>query len=150
MVREAVATDLVAIVRFNCAMALETEAKQLDPEIVERGVEAALKDPARALYLVAERHGSAVGCLMITREWSDWRNGFFWWIQSVYVAPADRRSGVLRALYQATRDRASCTADVCGLRLYVENDNRSAQATYQRLGMHDARYRVFEELLQPE
>jgi len=125
-------------------MALETEGKVLDAATIRAGIAAGLADPGKARYLVAEQDGRAVGTLMLTTEWSDWRNGWWWWIQSVYVAPDARRHGVFRALYAHVESEARATPGVCGLRLYVENDNARAQATYQSLGMNDARYRVFE------
>jgi GNAT superfamily N-acetyltransferase len=96
-----------------------------------------------------ETIGSAVGTLMFTREWSDWRNGDWWWIQSVYVAPEHRRQGVYRALYRHVEQLARATPDVIGLRLYVERDNQRAQQTYTALGMVDAGYRIFEAEFPP-
>ena len=145
-VRDARPEDAATIAAFNQAMALETEHKRLDPELLEHGVRAALADPERAFYLVAERGSEVAGCLMVTREWSDWRNGFFWWIQSVYVAPAQRRQGVFGALYRALQSRAEADSTVCGLRLYVETLNRPAQATYRALGMEPAGYLVYQDL----
>lgn len=136
--------DLDAIVEFNAAMALETEALVLDPERLRAGVAALLADSARGRYRVAVADGSVIGTLMLTREWSDWRCGDWWWIQSVYVAPAHRRRGVFAALYRHVEAQARADAHVCGLRLYVERDNTSAQHTYTTLGMADAGYRMFE------
>lgn len=133
------------LVRFACAMALETEHKQLDPAVVERGVQGVLDQPARGRYLVAHQGGPLLGALMLTHEWSDWRCGDWWWIQSVYVVPEARRLGVFRALYQHVHAAAAARGDVCGLRLYVEQDNQRAQATYVALGMEDASYRVMEQ-----
>ena len=144
IVRSAIAADLETLARWAEAMALETEGKTLDAAAIRAGIAAGLADAAKARYLVAERDGTAVGTLMLTTEWSDWRNGWWWWIQSVYVAPDARRHGVFRALYAHVESEARATPGVCGLRLYVENDNARAQATYQSLGMNDARYRVFE------
>ncbi|WP_028770933.1 GNAT family N-acetyltransferase [Silanimonas lenta] len=143
-VRPARADELDTLARWAEAMAFETEGKRLDPVTVRAGIAAGLADPAKARYFVAERAGEPVGTLMLTTEWSDWRNAWWWWIQSVYVAPAARRGGVFRALYAEAERLARATPGVCGLRLYVENDNRRAQATYAALGMEDARYRVFE------
>ena len=126
-------------------MAEETEGKQLDPEVVGRGVQAVLEQPARGRYLVALRDATVVGALMLTYEWSDWRCGDWWWIQSVYVTPPARRSGVFSALYRHVLAEAEARGDVCGLRLYVENDNTRAQQTYAALGMRDAAYRVMEQ-----
>jgi GNAT superfamily N-acetyltransferase len=144
-IRDATAVDQEFLARGNEAMALETEHKVLDPQLVRRGVGEALSVPAHGRYFVAEdAAGRPVGQLMVTYEWSDWRNGQFWWIQSVYVLPAARRSGVFRALYDHVDALARSTSGVCGLRLYVELDNATAQRTYQSCGMADAGYRVFE------
>jgi ribosomal protein S18 acetylase RimI-like enzyme len=142
--RRARTSDASLIAEFNQAMALETEGKALNPALVQAGVLAVLKEPRRGFYLLAERAGMVVAGLMITYEWSDWRNADFWWIQSVYVVPAARRQGAYRALYREIEDQARA-AGACGLRLYVENDNHSAISTYSRLGMVDARYRVMEQ-----
>ena len=142
--RNAESRDLDLIAVGNAAMALETEHKLLDPATVRAGVQAAFDDPARGRYFVAEIDGQVVGQIMITYEWSDWRNGVFWWIQSVYVAPAARRKGVFRALYGHVERLAKATPAVCGLRLYVEHDNMRAQRTYLGCGMVDAGYRVME------
>jgi len=142
--RKAIALDLPTLVAHNRAMALETEARELDPATVERGTRAVFEDERRGFYLVAEQGGGIVGQLLITYEWSDWRCGDFWWIQSVYVAPAARRQGVFRALYRHLHDLARNDGQVCGLRLYVEQENRGAQQTYERLGMAPSHYRCFE------
>jgi ribosomal protein S18 acetylase RimI-like enzyme len=144
VVRSAEAGDLEFIARGNAAMALETEHKALDEQTVRQGVSAALENPAHGRYFVAELEGRVVGQLMVTYEWSDWRNGAFWWIQSVYVLPEARRHGVFSALYQHVERLAKSTPGVCGLRLYVEHANERAQATYRRCGMVDAGYRVME------
>ena len=146
-IRPATADDADTIARFNRQMAEETEDKPLDPATVRRGVQAVFDDPDRGFYLVAERAGRVVGSLMVTTEWSDWRNGVFWWIQSVYVRPADRRTGVYTALHRAVRRRARDAADVCGLRLYVERGNERARGTYEALGMTETSYRMYEEML---
>ena len=143
-VRTATAADVETLARWAEAMALETEGKVLDAATVRAGIAAGLADPGKARYFVAERDGRAVGTLMLTTEWSDWRNGWWWWIQSVFVAEEARRLGVFRALYAHVEHEARATPGVCGLRLYVENDNARAQATYAALGMRDAHYRVFE------
>ncbi len=152
-IRPADTDDCERLADWACAMALETEHKQLDASIVRAGVAAGIADPQRARYLIAMRDaivaggetiGLAVGTLMVTCEWSDWRNGDWWWIQSVYVPPAQRRQGVFAALYAHIRQLALDTPGVVGLRLYVERDNAAAQATYAGLGMVDAGYRIFE------
>lgn len=143
-VRSATIDDLEALVRGNARMAEETEGRTLDAGMLRAGVTRVLEDPARGRYWVAEIEGRVVGQLMITREWSDWRNGVFWWIQSVYVDEAVRRAGVFRALYGHVHALALETPDCCGLRLYVENYNRRAQRTYDRLGMVKTGYVVME------
>ena len=144
-IRAATIQDVPTLAGWNIAMARETEDKALSIETVTAGVQAVLDDPRRGLYLIAEREGAAVGGLMLTYEWSDWRNGDFWWIQSVYVAPAARRSGVFRALYAQVQQRARAAGAV-GLRLYVEKENRRAQTTYSDLGMQRCHYDMFETL----
>jgi GNAT superfamily N-acetyltransferase len=148
-VRDAIASDLAFLVESNAAMALETERKRLDSETLMRGVAGVLQAPARGFYLIAERDGQVVGCLLVTREWSDWRNGDWWWLQSVHVVPAARRLGVFRALHAEVERRARDTPDVIGVRLYVEGENRRAQATYRSFGMNETGYRLFERLFPP-
>ena len=126
-------------------MAAETEDLGLDPERLKAGIEYLLKHPAEGFYLVAEQDSTAVGTLMVTYEWSDWRNGRFWWIQSVYVPPEARRRGVYRALHSAVRARAGEDEQACGIRLYVEQENTGAQRTYERIGMTQTHYRLYEE-----
>jgi len=141
--RRARVSDAGVIAQFNQAMALETESKVLNPAVVQAGVLAVLDEPRRGFYLVAERGSELIGGLMITYEWSDWRNADFWWIQSVFVRPEARRQGVYAALYREI-ERQARAAGACGLRLYVENDNRAAMSTYSRLGMADAHYLIME------
>jgi GNAT superfamily N-acetyltransferase len=143
-VRAATAADVEQLARWAEAMAWETEHKRLDPATIRRGISEGVADPSRARYFIAEREGIAAGTLMLTTEWSDWRCGWWWWIQSVYVPPEARRGGVLRALYAHVHAEAVATGGVCGLRLYVERDNVNAQKTYEALGMEDAGYRMFE------
>jgi ribosomal protein S18 acetylase RimI-like enzyme len=149
VIRAARPDDAGLLARWAIAMAWETEHKQLDADTVEHGVRALFEQPAHGRYFVAERvvDGAvvAVGTLMLTHEWSDWRCGDWWWIQSVYVDPAHRRGGVYRALYQHVRALAQATPQVCGLRLYVERDNAHAQRTYGSLGMVDAGYAIYED-----
>lgn len=144
-VRRATPQDLDAIVRFNQAMAQETEGKRLDPHVVQAGVRKALCGEAGCSYFVAELEQAPAGQIMFTQEWSDWRNGFFWWIQSVYVAPAHRRRGVFRALYDHVRTLARAERDVVGIRLYVHEHNTRAMQTYEQLGMTTTAYRLCEE-----
>ena len=143
-IRRAGMADAADIAGFNAAMARETEHLELDPARVRAGVEAALADEAKGFYLVAETGGRPVGQLMITYEWSDWRNGNFWWIQSVYVEPASRGLGIYRRLYGAVREAAEMAGNVCGIRLYVERDNTRAQDVYRRQGMHATAYEMYE------
>jgi GNAT superfamily N-acetyltransferase len=143
-IRQATSKDASAIVRFNLLIAEETEHRQLDSERLRKGVEAILSDPSKGVYFLAELEGKAVGQIMITYEWSDWRNGNFWWIQSVYVDRLHRGEGVFRSLYQHVNNLASQRADVCGLRLYVESQNERARRTYEQLGMKKARYEMYE------
>jgi len=131
-------------------MAKETEGKTLDPEVIRKGVERALADPDRGFYLVADLDGRTVGSLFVTREWSDWRNGWFWWIQSVFIDSEARRKGVYRALHEEVRRQAREAGDVVGIRLYVEKQNERAQLTYQSLGMAETYYLLYEEPLTPE
>lgn len=143
-IRPATQLDVPFLVESNAAMAMETEHKALDRAVLRKGIEAVFVDARRGSYLIAERDASPVGCLLITFEWSDWRNGDWWWIQSVYVIAPARRSGVFRALYSEVERRARRTEGVVGLRLYVEQDNRPAQATYSALGMEDPGYRFLQ------
>jgi len=150
VVRDGRRGDAPLFADWMIAMAFETEHKRLDPEVITRGVEAVFDEPARGRYLVAEcadAHGTpaSAGMLMLTHEWSDWRCGDWWWIQSVYVAPDFRRAGVYRALHAHVRALAAATPGVCGLRLYVEKENANAQRTYASLGMRDAGYAMYEE-----
>jgi len=136
--------DAAVIAEFNQRLAQESEGKTLDPAVLAAGVAAGLADPCKARYFVAEEDGLAVGQVMLTTEWSDWRNGWVWWIQSVYVRPEARRRGVFRALFQHAHEAARADPEVVGLRLYVERDNHAAQQTYQRLGMERTGYLVLE------
>jgi ribosomal protein S18 acetylase RimI-like enzyme len=143
-VRPATLEDIEFLVRGNAQLALETEDIRLDVERLRKGIQAMFEDPARGFYLIAEVAGTPAGQMMITYEWSDWRNGVFWWIQSVYTIAERRRRGVFRALYTQAEALARQTGSVCGLRLYVENQNQRAQATYRSLGMQETSYRMFE------
>jgi ribosomal protein S18 acetylase RimI-like enzyme len=145
-VRLATPQDAPVLVEFNAAMARETEQKELLPDVIGAGVRSLLGNPAAGFYVVAEKDDRVVGALMITKEWSDWRNGTFWWIQSVYVRPEVRRQGTYKLLYRHVQELAAKDPAVCGFRLYVERENARAQATYQALGMKETRYLVFEEL----
>ena len=144
-VRSATLRDLDVVVRYNAAIARETEHKELDLPTLSEGVAAALARPHECRYFVAEVEGRVVGQAAVTYEWSDWRNGRFWWLQSVYVEAAYRRRGVFTALFHHIRDLARADAESCGLRLYVEEDNARAQQTYARLGFGSTRYVVLED-----
>jgi GNAT superfamily N-acetyltransferase len=128
-------------------MAMETEQKQLADDTILKGVQAGIADPKRARYFIAMSGETPAGTLMLTTEWSDWRNGDWWWIQSVYVDPNFRRQGVFQSLYRHVKTLAEQAPDVCGLRLYVEHENKNAQRTYENLGMEDAGYRMLEVLV---
>ena len=144
-VRRATPADLDVIVTGNVTLAQETEQVKLDPATLREGVLALLEDRAPGRYWVAEEGGQVVGQLLITYEWSDWRNRMVWWIQSVHVAPEARRHGVFRALYAFVRQEARASG-AGGLRLYVHNGNERAQAVYSALGMDGDHYRVFEDM----
>jgi len=143
-IREASVTDVRPIVEFQQAMARETESVELDPPVVSRGVQAVFDDPARGRYFVAEAAGEVIASLLITYEWSDWRDGKVWWIQSVYVRPEHRRRGVYARMYDEVRAAATRDAGVRGIRLYVDRRNTSAQDVYRRSGMNGEHYLVFE------
>jgi GNAT superfamily N-acetyltransferase len=143
-VRVATPADAEFLVRGNAAMALETEHLSLDLDRLRDGVHALFEQSGRGVYYVAELDGQRAGQMMITYERSDWRNGLFWWIQSVYVEPRFRSQGVFRAVYRHVEKLARTTPGVCGLRLYVENSNSQAQEIYQRLGLQRTAYQMFE------
>lgn len=144
MIRAARPDDVEAIACYQEEMALETEGRALDATTVRAGVRAVLADPSRGRYLVAELGGASTGSMLLTTEWSDWRSGTFWWIQSVYVRPAARGRGVFGALYRAVLREARATPGVAGLRLYVDAENAHARAVYARLGMSATAYRMYE------
>ncbi len=149
-VRFAEEKDAFALVGFNRAMAMETEGKPLDVEILKKGVNAVFQDIGKGFYVVAEEiktDEKVVGCLMITFEWSDWRNAWFWWIQSVYVMPEYRKQGIYRHLYEFVKEEARKSGNVCGFRLYVDRNNKVAQQAYEKLGMKESNYIMFEEFL---
>jgi len=143
-VRPARSTDTPRIAEFNCRLASESEDKYLDRDSVAAGVAALFESPERGQYFVAEIDSVVVGQLLITYEWSDWRNGMFWWIQSVYVIAKHRRSGLFSSLYQTVLELAKQDPVVCGLRLYVEQENNRARDIYLSRGMSMAGYEVME------
>ena len=143
-VREARSDDAATIIEFQLAMARETEELTLDRDVLTRGVQALFDTPTLGRYFVAESDERVIASLMITYEWSDWRNGMVWWIQSVYTVPEFRRRGVYAALYDHIRAQVVDVPDIRGIRLYVDNRNVDAQKVYARLGMEGEHYRVFE------
>ena len=145
-IRTASPEDASLIMSHNCAMALETEGKVLDPEAAIAGVEGLFKRPQFGFYLIAEVDGLPAATLMVPYEWSDWRTGLFWWIQSVYVKSDFRRQGLYRSMYKELKAMAAAQeTPVCGFRLYAETDNHKAQATYNNCGMHACDYIMFEQ-----
>ena len=142
-IRKAFFSDAQIIAAFNAAMALESEGRRLEPGILLPGVTAVIENEKNGFYLLAELEGEVVGQLLITYEWSDWRNGMFWWIQSVYVKPEERGRGVFGRLYRHAEKEAQ-KSGACGLRLYVEKDNAGAQKIYSNLGMSETAYRLYE------
>jgi GNAT superfamily N-acetyltransferase len=145
-IREARAGDLDFIVSANMALARESEQLELDPLLVRPGVAAVLADAARGRYFIAEAGGRPVGQMMLTLEWSDWRNGAFWWIQSVFVEPGHRRKGVFSCLFRHAAALAEASPEVCGLRLYVDRSNAGARGIYAHLGLHESNYLVMESV----
>ena len=141
--------DTEAIAQFNAAMAWETEHKELHLPTVLRGVTGVFSDPSNGFYAVATNNSEVVGSLLVTYEWSDWRCGRFWWIQSVYVKPELRRRGVFRKLCRFVKTEAAGQPDVCGLRLYVEQANHHAQRCYSQLGWEESPYKMYEDTLPP-
>jgi len=144
LVRRANTHDEDFLVHGNSAMAMETEHRALDVIRLRQGVRGLFENPVRGVYYIAEIDGEPAGHMLITNEWSDWRNGDFWWIQSVFVVPRLRGQGVFRALYAHIEKLARADEGVCSLRLSVENANTAAQATYRRCGMQRADYQMFE------
>ncbi len=147
VIRRADMGDAWTIAAFNVAMAQETEQRTLPGQTVLDGVRNLIAHPEYGFYLVAESDTRPAACLLITYEWSDWRNGLFWWIQSVYVQPGFRRQGIYRRMYQELKTMAAAEPGVCGFRLYVEKDNLPARKTYSDLGMEETPYRMYEELI---
>jgi len=136
--------DIDNITLFNTEMAFETESIYLDQADLRLGIAAVLSDSNLGFYLISELEGVMIGQILITKEWSDWRNGWFWWIQSVFVEPNHRRIGVYSAMYKKIVDMADREGNVCGLRLYVDRDNLSAKQVYSHLGMSQSHYDLYE------
>lgn len=147
LIRFASVGDTKALVEFNQAMARETEGKELERGVLSAGVEAIFHDSAKGFYVVAESENRIVGGLMVTFEWSDWRDAWFWWIQSVYILPDFRGRKIYRMLYEFVKDKAVQAGDVCGFRLYVEKENERAQKVYEKLGMDESHYLMYEEMI---
>lgn len=147
-IRNAIPADAETIAAYNSLMSEETEGKALQTQIVTPGVAELLADAGNGRYWIAEYDGELIGQIMVTYEWSDWRNGKLWWIQSVYVHPDFRRQGVFSALYRHVETLARAEHDVRGLRLYVENSNVHAQKTYHALGMIDPNYKVMQTIFE--
>ena len=143
-IRQAAKSDIPTIVRFNALLARETEQRALDEQRLTKGVEALFENSSRGIYFLAEVDNNVVGQTMITYEWSDWRNGTFWWIQSVYVEKSARGTGVFRSLFNHIHTLASARGQGCGIRLYVDKSNHRAQQTYSKLGMKRSQYEMFE------
>ncbi len=143
-IREDTSADVESIVLFNQLLARETEGRDLDAGPLRSGVEKAVARPELCRYFIAEQSGRSVGQAMVTYEWSDWRDGVFWWLQSVYVDADRRREGVFRRLYRHIATLAKGRPDVCGLRLYVHRANDRAKATYAEFGMSNSEYVVYE------
>jgi ribosomal protein S18 acetylase RimI-like enzyme len=144
-IRLATKTDTDALVGFNQAMALETEGKKLEAGVLRPGVAAVFEDEHKGFYVVAETGAAIAGGLLVTYEWSDWRNKWFWWIQSVYVLPQYRGQSVYGRMYEFVKSLSDKRGNVCGFRLYVERDNERAQRVYEKLGMHQSHYLAYEE-----
>ena len=140
------ASDIDAIVRFQADMAMESEGTMLDMDRLTLGVSSAINDEQKGIYLVARANDTSIGSLMLTREWSDWNNQWYWWIQSVYVMPEYRKKGIYKAMY-ATLKQMARENGVAQIRLYADKTNLSAQQVYQRLGMTESHYLMFEETI---
>jgi ribosomal protein S18 acetylase RimI-like enzyme len=146
IIRQATINDAAAIADFNIKMAKETEDLDLITDVIKAGVRNMIENPVMGFYLVAEEDDIIQASLMVTNEWSDWRNGLFWWIQSVFIQPQFRRMGLYSKLYKKVKTLAQDRGNVVGFRLYVEHENITAQKTYRSLGMEKTNYQLFEEM----
>jgi ribosomal protein S18 acetylase RimI-like enzyme len=145
-IRPATREDAATILSFQLSMAEETEAIALDKLIVSKGIAALFDDPGKGIYYVAQAGEKVIGCFLVTYEWSDWRNGVIWWLQSVYVEAGHRRKGMFRKMYDHITRTIDRDPSVVGLRLYVEKNNERAQRVYRSLGMNGDHYTVFEKM----
>jgi GNAT superfamily N-acetyltransferase len=143
-IRKATARDIEIIAGFQKRLALETENYNLDLTIVKKGMQAMLDDPSKGIYFVAEVEGEIAGCHSITYEWSDWRNGMVWWLQSVYVVEQHRKNGVFKAMFDNLKNLIAADPGLAGLRLYVDKSNGRAMKVYAAMGMNGEHYSVFE------
>ncbi len=144
IIRKAIVKDIKRIVEFQQKMALETESLRLDPEVLLKGVESVFDNKIKGFYLVAETDQAVVACTMLTPEWSDWRNGTFLWIQSVYVEPNYRKMGIYSKMYSFVKNLVLNSPEYLGLRLYVVMNNKVAQEVYSRTGMDGDHYKLYE------
>lgn len=144
VIRRAVLEDMSFLTESQIKMAYETERLNLDKLVVTEGVKAVFKDSSKGFYIIGICNELPVSCLMITPEWSDWRNNWVWWIQSVYVIPEQRKSGIFGMMYDYIKSLVIDTSEVSGIRLYVDNTNLIAKEVYKRIGMNDEHYRLFE------
>ena len=147
IIRKAEISDLTTLVGFMLKMAKETEDLNLDASVLEAGIAAGLADTEKAMYFIAEENGNSIGSLMITKEWSDWRNAWVLWIQSVYTVEKYRNKGVYRSLYNYIKQLVESQENYCGIRLYVDNTNITAQRVYSKLGMNGEHYKLYEWML---
>ena len=145
-VRKSTAEDVSILIDFQQRLAWESEAIKLDPEVLRKGMLSLFTDLSKGLYYVAVDNSEIVGCHMITYEWSDWRNGMVWWLQSVYVKESHRKSGVFRKMYENIIEQINNDPGVLGLRLYVDKSNAKAQQVYAAMGMDGNHYTVFEKM----
>ena len=145
-VRIAKPNDIDSVVKFNRAMALETERKELSLPLLTEGVKAVFDNPKHGFYVVAEIDSEVIACLLVTYEWSDWRCKLFWWLQSLYVLPQYRQQGVFQQLYKFVKEKALNKSNICGFRLYVEKDNHIAHSSYEKVGMNKSCYKIYEEM----